>query len=270
MCGRCLREGTEHYDFSAKPKRKRKAPVVFSAYVPTDEDIAAELATNEEAVAAASQSLNAASDANAEVGDSVPDNKDISAQEVEPIDHPDSGNVMSHPAKEVTCDTVDEGPNDAATALPVCNMGAVSSAPAATTEVTGKEGLVAAVVLLDDASMQAKDSVVENRDASDQDVEHVNWLPLERIATNTEIGAIVDAAPVVAVTGTENAAPGHQQTAAHDTGIRDLGTISGPSACGESTTATVPTGEEPRKLGRLQWAVVCSVQAVLRAVGLPA
>jgi hypothetical protein len=40
MCARCLREGGEQYDFSAKPKRKRKVPrvVVESAYVPTEAD----------------------------------------------------------------------------------------------------------------------------------------------------------------------------------------------------------------------------------------
>ena len=40
MCGRCLREGGEHYDFSAKPKRRRKPqPAVMSAYVPTEADL---------------------------------------------------------------------------------------------------------------------------------------------------------------------------------------------------------------------------------------
>ena len=40
MCGRCLREGGEHYDFTAKPKRRRRPqPVVMSAYVPTEADL---------------------------------------------------------------------------------------------------------------------------------------------------------------------------------------------------------------------------------------
>lgn len=40
MCGKCLREGGEHYDFTAKPKRKRRgAPAIMSAYVPTAEDL---------------------------------------------------------------------------------------------------------------------------------------------------------------------------------------------------------------------------------------